>query len=136
VGSVADRIAHAAHHRHDWRTARHWTEEAASVHLLAEHAIPVKGLANPATVIHRHQHGNMPPIVRAQLVIAARQDPAHCVGCGRHIGTWFYGFPFPLCCWCRDATRPPFAAWLGAQARCVTRWVGCARPECGARDGG
>jgi hypothetical protein len=124
--------AHAASHQHDWRTARHWTEHAAQSHLLAEHAIDTEGLGSPPLVIHRHQHDHIPPLVRAQLVIAARQDPEHCAGCGRHIGSWYLGFPFPLCCWCLDATRPPFARWLGAQTRCVDRWVGCDRAGCAA----
>jgi hypothetical protein len=42
-----------------------------------------------------------------QLAIAAKQDPHHCSICGRHIGMWFYGFPFPLCCWCNDKRKLP-----------------------------
>lgn len=63
-------------------------------------------------------------LLHLQLWIAARQDRHHCSVCGRHIG-WFYGFPFPLCCWCVDKRTGP------VQLSCPpTPWAGCDRAEC------
>lgn len=60
-------------------------------------------------------------LLAGQLTIARQQDGAHCAVCGRHIGFWFYGFPYPLCCLCLDRKRGP------VQLQCPARYEPCTR---------